>query len=173
MDSNPYIGRVNCQLMYARHQLDLRLEEHSAADQVRNQGVLNAALWHLSLAYRAYLAELGANYQLQDSWRLRSAGDLSQALLDIGKHPAESRELERLENEGFIRFIVQHIERIEQPDETPENAVRNDQTRSDSVIALRDVTDQDPAAVGFEVAADWMNELRTLIDRHREHMVEY
>ena len=64
---NPYIGRVNLRLMFARHQYQLRMLESedkalNANERMRNQGILNASIWHLKGAYRAYLAEVGANY---------------------------------------------------------------------------------------------------------------
>ena len=111
--ANPYIGLVNRQLAFTRYQLSARLEETNAAERLRNQGALYAGIWHLSLAYKNYLAEVGANYKLTQPELSKKASDLCLALESMNKSPAEATELERLEREGFVAEVFHALTQIE------------------------------------------------------------
>ena len=173
---NPYIGRVNQQLIFARHQLQLEGSAKrplNANERMRNQGVLHAGLWHLRWAYRAYLAELGANYKLLKPELPNTARELAEALEAVDKHPGEAQELERLETNGFIRNFLAVLESIEQIESglippTPSAA----QNRGS--LVLKDVTDTEKdGQFDFETLSRWTGSFKELVARHREHMIEY
>ena len=175
---NPYIGRVNQKLIFARHQLELRIELSeegqplSANERIRNQGILDAGIWHLNGAYRAYIAEVAANYRLANPEKPNTARELSSALEAINKHPAEAQELQRLEEDGFVRDMLHALENIEQVKaELPEKV--QDSSNPDP-LALREVTEiQGSIQVDFACFSQWIAEFKGLVSRHREHMLEY
>lgn len=175
---NPYLGRVNQQLIFARHQLQSRMEPAqgkllNANENMRNQGILHAGLWHLRWAYRAYLAEVGANYKLAKPELAETAVELSQALEKMNKHPAEARELERLESEGFVRDILSALDHIEQI-ESGLIAPAPSESESLGLLSLKDITDhKDKQPLDFDLLSNWIRLFKELIDRHREHMIEY
>ena len=175
---NPYVGRVNLQLMFARHQYQLRMLESedkalNANERMRNQGILNASIWHLKGAYRAYLAEVGVNYKLAKPELSKTASDLSQALEKINKHPAESQELERLERQGFIRDILVALDNIEEI-ETGLIPPAPSENQGFDAIALKDITHtREAVEVDFDLLSQWIRSFKELIGRHREHMIEY
>lgn len=169
--SNPYLGRVNQQLIFARHQLQSRLDETNASDRMRNQGLLNAGIWHLRWAYRAYIAEVGANYKLQQPELPVDARSLGGALQAINKHPAEAQELLKLENEGFIAELLAALGSIEQVEAGLIPAPPSEQS---DPLKLIDIS-QEPEKISydFDDLANWIASFKELIDRHREHMIEY
>lgn len=172
---NPYIGRVNQQLIFARHQLQSKIEssdkELNANERMRNQGILHAGLWHLCWAYRAYLVEVGANYKLLKPELSNTAKELSIALEAMNKHPAESHELERLETEGFVYDMFQALAGIEQIES---GLIPPAPADASSPIALKDITDTvEKLPLSFECLSLWVESFKEIINRHREHMVEY
>jgi len=175
---NPYLGRVNQQLIFARHQLQLKTEGSetttlNANERMRNQGILHAGLWHLRWAYRAYLAEIGANYKLIKPELPNTASELSQALEAINKHPGEAQELERLESEGFVRDILLALRNIEQI-ESGLIPPAPSEAESQGLLALKDITDTKEAiSLDFDMLSKWIRSFKELVDRHREHMIEY
>ena len=171
--ANPYIGLVNRQLAFTRYQISSRLEETNAADRLRNQGALYAGVWHLSLAYKNYLAEVGANYKLTRPELSRKASELCLALESMNKSPAEATELDRLEREGFIAEVfkaLMQIERVAQDMVPPAPA---DVEERDPLKMVDISGEEEEFNFGFENLAQWAQKFRALVDRHREQMIEY
>ena len=165
--ANPYIGRVNQQLMFARHQCQLRTDETKANDRLRNQGTLHAGIWHLRCAYRCYLAELAANYKLLKPELPNNAAELADILRSMNKHPGEAQELLRLEQEGFIGQIIAALASIERI-ESGLMAPAPDQADPLSLVDITDIG----AVFDFDDFVIWLTELKALISRHREQMIE-
>ncbi|MEQ9022460.1 MAG: hypothetical protein RLN82_06820, partial [Pseudomonadales bacterium] len=167
--ANPYIGLVNRQLVFARYQCSSQLEETNAAERLRNQGALYAGIWHLSLAYKNYIAEVGANYKLSKPELPRNGEDLCSALESMNKGPAEASELARLEREGFIAEILKALQSIEQiaPDMV---APAPSDVDEPNPLKLVDISgSEEGIAFGFEDLARWIQQFKDLVSRHREH----
>tara|TARA_R110002073_G_scaffold31930_2_gene97403 strand:- start:675 stop:1193 length:519 start_codon:yes stop_codon:yes gene_type:complete len=171
--ANPYIGLVNRQLAFTRYQLNSRLEETNAAERLRNQGALYAGVWHLSLAYKNYLAEVGANYKLTKPEASQKATDLCQALESMNKSPAEAKELERLEQEGFIAEVFKALMQIERiaPDMVAPAPADIEERDPLKMVDVSGETEE--FTFGFESLAQWAQKFKSLIERHREQMIEY
>ncbi len=171
--ANPYIGIVNRQLAFARYQCSSELQETNAAERLRNLGALYAGIWHLSLAYKNYLAEVGATYKLTRPELCKNANDLCQALESMNKGPAEATELARLERQGFIANVLGALARIEQVAEDQVPPAPSDMDTSNP-LRMVDVSDfEEELNVKFEDLSSWIRQFKELIDRHREHMIEY
>lgn len=171
--ANPYIGIVNRQLVFARYQCSSQLEETNAAERLRNQGALYAGIWHLGLAYKNYIAEVGANYKLAKPELSENAEGLRVALESMNKGPAEATELARLEREGFIAEILDALQSIEQvaPDMV---APAPSDMEEPNPLKLVDISGaKEKIAFGFDDLAHWIQQFKDLVGRHREHMVEY
>ena len=164
--SNPYIGWVNLQMVAVRHHLSLLVEETNANERLRNRGVLESAAWHFKRAYRYYLYELGANYQLPTPESNDSAQQLADALELVGKHPGEAAELCLLEAEGWIKELTQAIALAD----TGERAALGP-----SIVNELEILDLDKptATLSKEVLGEWLVSFKELIERHREVMLEY
>jgi len=167
--ANPYIGWVNLQLVAVRHHLNLLLEEKNANERLRNRGVLESAAWHLDRAYRYYLYELGANYQLKEPELNRTANELGNALEAIGKHPGEAAELSTLEKNGWVADLKQVLGSVEQLDSGPREQ-KNSIPAGE--LTLVDVSDEQ-VELSAETLATWLGNFKELTTRHREVMVEY
>jgi len=163
---NPYISWVNLQLVAARHHLNLLVEEISTNERLRNHGVLESAAWHLRRAYRYYLCELGANYQLPSPEANASASCLGDMLESVGKHPGEASELRQLEEDGWIGDLVQALESAESSNRT---------TRPQWQTKELDLVDLDARLVVLskDVLDGWLVNFKELVERHRTVMVEY
>lgn len=164
--ANPYIGWVNLQVVSVRHHLGLLLEESNANQRLRNRGVLESAAWHLQRAYRYYLYELGANYQLSSPESNDSADVLSQALESVGKHPGEAAELCQLETNGWVGDLYRALLESDRPGETQGSSVQK------GALALVDLENV-PVGLTTDLLTDWLRKFKELVDRHREVMVEY
>lgn len=94
--ANPYPAVVAGKLAYA--EALLRLEGVQAnSNPIIRAALIHGALMHLQSAWRAYLREVGANYQLRHMDAVVSAETLSEALRGEGKVPSEASELRDLE----------------------------------------------------------------------------
>lgn len=177
--NNPYLGKVNQQLIFARHQLQSRIhptesQALTANERMRNQGILYAGIWHLRWAYRAYLAELGANYKLTKPELPHNAEQLSLALQGINKHPAEAQELQRLEQTGFVGEILSALEQIERIETGLVPPAPSGEQQAENLIDLKDITGrQEIPLLDFQQLENWINLFKELISRHRAHMIEY
>ena len=92
--ANPYSSRVNAKLAYTRALLRLEAGQDSA---LARAALSQSALMHLHGAWRAYLREVGADYQLRDVESVVSAASLCDSLAAEGKTPSEASELRDLE----------------------------------------------------------------------------
>lgn len=164
---------MNRQLAFARYQCSARLQETNAAERLRNQGALYAGIWHLSLAYKNYLAEVGATYKLTQPELCQNAIDLCKALESMNKGPAEATELARLESKGFVADILGALEGIQRIASGQIPPAPSDMGEPDP-LKLVDLSGSDEEVeVGFEELSAWIQQFKELIDRHREHMIEY
>ena len=173
------MGKVNQQIIFARHQLQLQAQSSDseplkANQRMRNQGMLYAGIWHLRLAYRYYLSEVGANYKLTKPEQAADAVHLSAALEAINKHPAEAQELQRLESSGFVGDILDVLKMIEQIEAGLIPAAPSEVALADNLLPMKDITaEKDWSELTVDNLEDWIKRFKELVDRHREHMIEY
>lgn len=172
--NNPYIGRVNQRLTFARHQLLLASDESSSSERMRDQSCAYAGVWHLSNAYRAYVSEVGAIYKLEKPELPRNAQELSIALEMLNKDPAEAKELLFLEQSGFIGDVQKAVKQIQEIEEglmapAPDKV----DVKAFDPLALKDVTAiEERIDINAKRLSGWINEFKALISRHRELMIE-
>jgi|GEM_PF-1206421 len=171
--ANPYIGIVNRQLVFTRYQSSSQLQETNAAERLRNQGALYAGVWHLSLVYKNYLAEVGANYKLSRPEKPRTADELCTALESMNKGPAEATELARLEREGFIAEILAALQSIERVAGDMVAPAPSDIEERDPLKLLNISGSEEEIAFDFDDLGRWIKQFKELVARHREHMIEY
>jgi len=171
MAANPYSGRVGQQLLCTRQQLQACVAENSGNERLRNGGVLAAALWHLRLAYRLYLAELAANYQIESP--PPSAAALAQALAAAGKPAAEAAELLAAEEDGWAARLLASACAAEtvSPPASSTSSTANVSRRD--ALPLRDLgAEEESGRPPAAQIAEWLAQLQELVERQRAHMVE-
>lgn len=168
--ANPYSSLVTAKLAYTRALL--RLEAGQGAGLART-ALSQSALLQLHGAWRAYLREVAAGYQLRNVEAVVSAASLCEALQAEGKTPSEARELRDLEADplSWLAGMLQSVQQIDgtaptvtAPHTLPAAAVENR-------IAV--ATGSSPSA---EVDAATVGALMTafveLVDRQRGTMIE-
>ncbi len=164
---NPYVQCVNRQLLLASHQLDLLKEAASANERLRNQGYLEAALFHLYRAYLDMLRELAANYQLPNPEDIAGAEDLRRAMSEMGKTSAEVNEFEELQHKGFIRDLKDSWQHLFSGDYGQRKV---DSAGAPNLISTRTVNSWE---LDYSSVEKWINRLREISERHRDVMIEY
>lgn len=164
--ANPYIGWVNKQVVAVRYHLSLVTDAENANQRLRNTGVLESAAWHFQRAYRFYLYELGANYQLNSPEDQNTAVELGAALEAIGKHPGEAVELATLESDGWIADLLNSVS------DTNRSNTSAAVDPLGSALQLVDLEYQEKQ-LSRELINEWLAKFKELVDRHRDVMVEY
>ncbi len=129
-------------------------------DPAAETALAEAALFHLHVAYRAYLREL------LDQIKLVLAADSAQQVAEhmhaLQLHSADIDELANLEQSGEWPAQLQVAYAA------ANNIVAAESTAS-SVIALRDVTTQ----IDSGICSTWLQQFRALLQRQRAHAQEW
>ena len=163
---NPFSSAVNQKLYLAR----LLLERCTPAQDAHGHAELalsQSAIFQLHCAYRLYLNEIASNYKVASTAFVNTADELSQALLAIDKHPAESRELQNLEQEtgSWLNRLLLVYQGISQPQPLGS-------TETDNLIPLQSV-ESSTASADFALVTSVLAGFGELLDRHRELMLEF
>ena len=170
---NPYIGRVNQQLLFARHHLSLLEVGKNASQKMRNDSLLQSSLFHLRIGLDCYYRELASNYQAKNCDHINSIDTLSSELLMIGKQPGELEELRHLFDHGWIKQVMDAYARVWSSDKVAKGGATGvkpvTNTGGLSLVNL----DAEPRALTFELVNTWISDFKEVIDRHRDVMQEY
>jgi hypothetical protein len=148
--------RVNQKLYCAR----LVLDAASTGDDATKTALLEAALFHLTTAYRCYL------YEIIDDQLLAAPGSAQDALrqreqLDLAGKP-ELNELAKLERSGdWLQQMLDAYATI--------SASTEPDRRPSAGIALADIT----AHVDIDSCQHWLQQFQQLLQRQREHAREW
>ncbi len=123
--------------------------------------LVEAALFHLNVAYRAYLHEILTHFKLTVT--VDSALQAAQQLRERNLHCADVNELIELEQNGEwlaqMRAAYSAAAQVDMVPVPPTNGA----------IALHDVT----AQIDRSVCVSWLRHFHALLQRQREHAQEW
>lgn len=164
--NNPYVQRVYQKLAHAKSVLSLAAECGTAIpERQQAEALLQAAVLHLSVAYRFFLRELAYRYNLARVDVIVELEGLRQVLLQAGKVVPEVTELEALESDDVWLACLLAAER-----EALNPSVAEPNVQQVGLIAVS----RTPVSVlSVELVGQWCQRLSALSERHRESGAEF
>lgn len=166
----PSLTLVNQKIAYCRALLKLLVREREPAnanERLRQQALLEGAMFHLLCAHRHYLRELAENYSVPDAAQIATEQDLLDALERFGKNPSEARELLnlRVDRNSWVSALQEAYDGCWAAMGAP--AVARIQ-----VVDL-DAPDGVPGKVTLDRLNQWFRAFNELVERQRETSAEY
>jgi hypothetical protein len=163
--SNAQTAQVNQRLYFARlhlQWLQQALDQQQVAAKVVEQSLSESCLMHLVLAYRAYLAELAEAYSLSGA-SFDDAEALIEALAGIHKESAEAREIQLLEEGGWLGEMCQRYTQL------GASSMAAIATTNAGVIPVLQVSQQ----LNAESCQHYLESLQKLVESHRSQLEEW
>lgn len=164
---NPFLSATNQKLLFARLQVEAARSAGNTPYQTL--AACQGAVLQLYLGYRFHLQEIAATYRARQPEAVDSPESLASALEAIDKWPAEASEMLAL-----VTTAGSWLNRLRSAWDgllLPPVKAAADGGSADS-IALVNASDQ-AVELTPESVADWLEQLRELVERHRGVMEEY
>lgn len=165
------LTQVNQKLAYARalfKQCWREADSQSVNRRLTSQALLDGAVFHLLCAYRHYLRELAETYAVPEAGQILTEADLVEALENLGKNPAEARELLALrwDSDSWLTGLQTAYNACW---ETPEPEANRHRIK---VLDL-EAPEGRPGQVTTERLQRWLEAFEELTERQRETSAEY
>lgn len=161
--SNPYTGSVASALRKSELLLAM---EHSS--RLQESALLEAAVLQLWRAYRAFLAELA--YQLQLNSEPESAQALAERAGALGKTCSEAVELSELDADPDSWLAQLQAAWVHLWNFAPESGQHK---AAANLIPLQNLSATDPVALSDERLREWHSALSELVRRQRAQSEEW
>jgi Family of unknown function (DUF6586) len=141
----------------------------NADDRHLKRALLQGAVLHLHRAFIFYLAEVAETYQCPSAEAILTPSGLLSKLAESGKSPAEAQELEALAGTtgSWLFLLLASTDQIAQPTQPTKQLVQDD------LIATRNQRDDIAVELSEERVEHWIEAFNTMIERHRQTMVEF
>ena len=167
-----YQSRVNQKLAFVRVSLELYPTVSGNNAKLQQDALLQGSCFHLYAAYLTYLKEVAQTYQAAEVEAIDSVDGLNRALAEVGKTPAEAKELMQLlgAKGSWLNSLIEAHGRCLGGLEVASPATGSNDSIAVPVIALTAEGDSRCNLVNVKA---WHQELSSLIARHRESMVEW
>ncbi len=171
-----HLSLVNQKLGFASTLLLLAADsELISVGSLRCRAIQESILLHLYTAFHFYQRELAELNGIKMPELIDSMDSLVNGLNQLGKQPSEVLELQSIcaEKGSWLNQLLNHYKLIFI---SPPKAVEKKAFVQEGMIELVDVS-QDAIEVNAEldlkILAEWLNEFKALILRHRETGAEY
>jgi len=169
-----YLSAVNQKLLFAEQLSMLVAKKASGSNQHLEIAVAQSITVQLYQAWVWHLQDMASNYRLKNPAAVYNTADLVNALQLEGKQPAEAVELHNLSGQPGS-WVMALLNAHRQLYLVPE--VRSAQMDADRlpVVAI-DTLSSDSGGIGNLSLAEvrgWVVQMRELVERHREMMVEF
>ncbi len=171
-----HLSLVNQKLGFASTLLLLAADsELISVGSLRCRAIQESILLHLYTAFHFYQRELAELNGIKMPELIGSMDSLVNGLNQLGKQPSEVLELQSIcaEKGSWLNQLLNHYKLIFI---SPPKAVEKKAFVQEGMIELVDVS-QDAIEVNAEldlkILAEWLNEFKALILRHRETGAEY
>lgn len=162
-----YLSNVNQRLLYARllGEASRKTDNSHLATALRESGVLQ-----LMLAYRFHLQEIAETYQCSGAETITNPRELCNLLFAREKSPAEAEEIATLieDSDSWLSQLCLSYESFFQVAKPVDSLVED---AGDS-ISLVDISSALPS-LDDDLLSSWQEKLDEMVQRHREHMVEF
>lgn len=159
-------GKVNAHLGKARWLLQSlkASRQESDSSRVGQAALQESCAYQLQLTLENFLREIAENYQLANPEQVQSSTDLEQALLAADKSPAELAEIRTSQSEGWLGQMNRAFQQIGKASSASSPTIQ-----MTGMIQTKSLESTDLDASNLEL---WFNNLKELVDRQREMMVE-
>jgi len=167
-----FMSAVNQKLLFAE-QLSALLDEGSS-NQHLEIAVAQSITVQLYQGWVWHLQDMASNYKLKNPEVISTAADLLNALQVEGKQPAEAAELHSLScqpESWVVRLLNAHRQLYLVPE------IRSAQMDADRlpVLAIDTLSADSGETVNWNLSEviSWVVQMRELVERHRDMMVEF
>ena len=175
-----YVTRTNQKLSFCRLHLEqLKIAEHSSgwSKHALVESYNESVLFYLVGAYSAFLGEIAEVYRLDpQDLDLQSVGALNLLLNRLSEQSIEAPEVNEiaqlLEGDTWLTGLLRAYKACwrAEPKKTNDSIEKASQSEIHVVQVNPDYADEPQVIVQLE---QWLNDLRALIERHRESMKEW
>jgi hypothetical protein len=160
-------GKVNAHLRKAEALLEqFKAVQADEGSRLTQDALIEGCSFQLQLAKRNFLREIAENYQSPEAAEIASAQDLAAALEKIDKLPAELSEILTSEQEGWMaQMQAAHSQLVSGSTAGKGSAA----LQSAGLIQTKELSSND---LDFARVESWLLNLKELVERQREMMVE-
>lgn len=165
MTGGPFTGAVNAHLRKASALIQqCQALRNSDGSRLAQEALIEGACFQLQLAKTNLLREIAENYQAPDAAQITNSDDLAAALLAIDKAPQELSEIQISQQEGWMGKMDSAYDALVSSAKVGKAAVQ-----SAGLIQTKQLKSNELDFAGVE---SWAKNLKELVDRQREMMVE-
>lgn len=165
MSGGPFTGAVNAHLRKALALVEqCQALRSSDGSRLTQEALIEGSCFQLQLAKTNLLREIAENYQSPDAAQINSSDDLAAALSAIDKAPQELTEIQVSQQEGWMGAMDSAYAALISNAKVGKAAVQ-----SAGLIQTKQLNSNELDFAGVE---SWANNLKELVDRQREMMVE-
>lgn len=173
-----HLSLVNQKLAYAGAiitTLNTPLPEQKAAQQLQQQALSDAAVFHLQMALHFYLRELAGHHHIKNLSTINSVSDLAAALQQADGVSSESSELSSLvqTNNTWLNQLTRYYDQLFKSPEKPKEKKAFRQENLIELVELTEVNEPPSLQLTPELLASWLHSFRALVIRQRETSAEY
>lgn len=173
-----HLSLVNQKLAYASAiiaTLNTPLPEQKAAQQLQQQALSDAVVFHLQMALHFYLRELAGHHHIKNLSAINSVLDLAAVLQQADRASSESSELSSLvqTNDTWLNQLTRYYDQLSKSPEKPKEKKAFGQENLIELVELNEVDELPSLQLTPELLASWLNNFRALVIRQRETSAEY
>ncbi len=165
---NSQIPRTNEKLAFARlhlQQLEQAEQSSDVSQTLRVASFKESVIFHLMGAYAGFLRELAESYKVKDR-AIEDLSSLKKALAELDRESSEVKELDALSTPGQWLYELKAAYQLCWQAGGAQKAKSETDTGG---IQLFDIEQ----GIGHKKLSRWLDEFQTLVQRHRESMLEW
>lgn len=166
--SGTFRGAVNGHLRKASALLEqCQTQQSEGGSRLTQDALIEGCCFHLQLAKINFLREIADNYQIADAALISDTSELASALSAADKFPAELSEIQTSQQEGWLKAMDSAYNQLLAFKGSAAKSAPAVQTAG--LIQTRELANTD---LDFSSVQVWTNNLKELVERQREMMVE-
>ena len=140
-------------------------QQNSGGSRLTQDALIEGCCFHLQLAKTNFLREIADNYQVPDAAQISSTTELAEALGKLDKIPQELSEIQTSQKEGWLAAMdAAYDELLSFSSSGKASAVQ-----AAGQIQTKELHDNQ---LDYARVESWVNDLKELVERQREMMVE-
>jgi len=173
-----HLSLVNQKLAYANviiATLNTPFPEQRATQQLQQQALIDAAVFHLQMALHFYLRELAGHHHIKNLSTINSVSDLATVLLQADRASSELSELSSLiqTDDTWLNQLTRYYDQLSKSPQKPKEKKAFGQENLTELIELTEVDEPPALQLTPELLASWLHSFRDLVIRQRETSAEY
>lgn len=166
MSSGPFIGAVNAHLRKATALIEQCQSLRSVdGSRLTQDALVEGCCFQLQLAKINFLREIAENYQVPDFSSITTTAELAEALARLDKVPQELSEIQVSQQEGWLGTMDTAYAALF----SSEKVSKAGAVQTVGQIQTKELSSNE---LDFALVTFWAKNLKELVDRQREMMVE-